>query len=414
MEVDNNKRKIISKIDYNFIIQYRNLKNDEDNDFTNIKQYELIIENYLNIKLIITLYEITDDLIVTKYSNDLSLDFFIKQSPYLKCLSIMCKNTFTIQNIFNLLKSILDSEKNNNSNNFVYNSKNMNLKISKLKESQNEKIFLKFYIILTNLKKERIIIELKKIKNYICQSENENENIPKIINELLDLNQNMIFDIHNMENDLKILTESKKEFSTTLKKCDAYYGQSIKMKMEFMDDGIDSDIFKSKEDYDFIMENISKRVNQEIKEVKQIFKASSNGDNINAFHDSCLYIKNILVLILSDEKKCFGGFTQADFDNNNRYKYDENAFLFSINNKEIYPILNRYKKMAINCYDDWYISVFGNDIYICDCFFSNNGNITQEGFYDYSNSKIKGDFKLTGKKYFSVSELEVYEIIFFE
>ncbi len=40
--------------------------------------------------------------------------------------------------------------------------------------------------------------------------------------------------------------------------------------------------------------------------------------------------------------------------------------------------------------------------------------INQEGYYDYSNSKIKGDYKLTGKKYFSVSELEVYEIIFFE
>ena len=127
-----------------------------------------------------------------------------------------------------------------------------------------------------------------------------------------------------------------------------------------------------------------------------------------------MYVQIIMVLILSDEKKCFGGFTQADWDNNNRYKYDENAFLFSINNKEIYPILDRYKRMAINCYDDYYISVFGNDIYICDCFFSNNGNITQEGYYDYSNSKIKGDYKLTGKKYFSVSELEVYEIIFFE
>ena len=58
--------------------------------------------------------------------------------------------------------------------------------------------------------------------------------------------------------------------------------------------------------------------------------------------------------------------------------------------------------MAINCYDVWYISVFGNDIYICDCFFQNNKNIAEEGFYDYTNSKIKGDFKLTGKKYFSV------------
>lgn len=412
MEVNNDKSKIISKIDYNFVIEYKNLKNDEDNDFINIKQYELTIENYLNIKLIITLYEITDDLIATKYSNDLSIDFFINHSSYLKCLSIMCKNSFTIQNIFNILKSVLDSEKIKNSNYFIYNNKNMNLKISKLNESQNENIFLKFYIILANLKKERIIIELNKIKTF--NNQNENENIPKIINELFDLNQNMLIDIHTMENDLKILKESKKDFSTTLKKCDAYYGQSIKMKMDFMDMGIDSDIFKSKEDYEFIMENISKRVNQNIKEIKQIFKASSNGDNINAFQDSCLYIKNIMVLILSDEKKCFGGFTQSDFDNNNRYKYDENAFLFSITNKEIYPILNRYKKMAINCYDDWYISVFGNDIYICDCFFSNNGNITQEGFYDYSNSKIKGDFKLTGKKYFSVSELEVYEIIFSE
>ncbi len=186
------------------------------------------------------------------------------------------------------------------------------------------------------------------------------------------------------------------------------------MKMDFMDIGIDSDIFKSKDDYNFIAENISKRLNKKIKEIKQIFKASSNGDNINAFQNSCMFVNNVLVLILSDEKKCFGGFTQAEFDNNNRYKYDENAFLFSINNREVYPILNRYKKMAINCYDDWYISVFGNDIYICDCFFSNNGNITQEAFYDYSNSKIKGDYKLTGKKYFSVSELEVYEIIFFE
>ena len=186
------------------------------------------------------------------------------------------------------------------------------------------------------------------------------------------------------------------------------------MKMELMDMGIDSDIFSSKQDYDFIVNNISKRVNKKIKEIKQIFKASSNGDNINAFHDCCMYVQNMLVLILTDEKKCFGGFTQAEWDINNSYKFDENAFIFSINNREIYPILNRYKKMAINCYDDLYISVFGNDIYICDCFFSTNENITQEGFYDYSNSKVKGDYKLTGKKYFSVSELEVYEIVFLE
>ena len=413
MEIEYDKSKIISKIEYNFILE-EITKNDNDNSIPIRNQYEIIIENYSNKTLLIKLYEITNDLTIIKYSNILSLEYFINQSTYIKCLSLMSKKPYTIKNIYKLIKDKLDDEKIKNNNNIIYKKKFTNFKIikSNKKENQNknDNIYIHIYILLCNFKKEKIILELNKIKTY----SNKKQNIPKIINELLEQNYNMIDDINNMESDLQYLSESKINFLTTLKKCDAYYGQSIKMKMDFMDKGIDSDIFKSKEDYDFIVNNISKRINKKIKEIKQIFKASSNGDNINAFHDSCLYIQNILVLILSDEKKCFGGFTQAEFDNNNRYKYDENAFLFSINNKEIYPILNRYKKMAINCYDDLYISVFGNDIYICDCFFSNNGNITQEGFYDYSNSKIKGDYKLTGKKYFSVSELEVYEINFFE
>ena len=407
MEKSYIKNKIISKIEYNFIINYSIQDNDEENISSTINQYELIIENYSNIKLIVTLYEITEELIITKYSNSFPLEYFINQSSYIKCLSLMSKNDFGIQNIFKLFKLILDKEKIENSNNLIYDLNSMNFEIIK---NENEKIFLQFYITLCNFQKEKISIELNRTKIF----NNKIGNMPTIINELLEQNSNLILDINNMEIDLKILTESKNEFLNTLKKCDSYYGQSIKMKMDFMDIGIDSDIFKSKEDYDFIAENISKRVNKKISGINQIFKASSNGDNINAFQESCMEHHNIMVLILTDEKKSFGGFTQADFDNCNRYKYDENAFLFSINNREIYPINPRYNKMAINCYDDWYISVFGNDIYICDCFFSNNGNITQEGFYDYSNSKVKGDYKLTGKKYFSVSELEVYEIIFFE
>jgi hypothetical protein len=411
MKIHDDKSEIISKKDYSFIIRYNNTRNNQKNETLIINQYKLSIENISNTFLAITLYEIRKKLDITKYSNKLPINYFLEKSSLLRLLSLISKNTFNIQNIFNIIIKVINSEIASNSNYLIYNKKYMNFKINKLiDDDKNDIILLKFYIILANLQKEEIDIELIKKKNYI----NKNDNIPKIINELLRQNYNSIKEINNMESDLKILIDSKNKFSTTLKKCDAYYGQSIKMKMDFMDIGIDSDIFKSKEDYNFIAENISKRVNLKIQEIKQIFKASSNGDNINAFQESCMYVKNILVLILSDEKKCFGGFTSAEFDNNNGYKHDENAFIFSINNKEIYPILNRYKRMAINCYDDWYISVFGNDIYICDCFFSKNGNITQEGFYDYSDSKIKGDYKLTGKKYFSVSELEVYQIVFFE
>jgi hypothetical protein len=407
MELHPNHDKIVSKINYNFIIKYSFSKNDEDSNKSKITQYELFIENHSNTNLVITVYEMTEDLTMTKYSNNLTLDYFINQSPYIKCMSLISNTPYSIQNIFNLLKSKLEAEKRRNLYNYIYNKNQMNFRISKSTDKSGN-LYLKFNIIYCNLKKEQLIIELNKIQSY------SNENMPNTINELLEQNINMMTDIDNMEDDLKKLSKSKKESLTILKKCDAYYGQSIKMKMDFMDMGIDSDIFKSKDDYNFIIDNISKRVNRKIKEIKQIFKASSNGDNINAFHDCCTYVQNMFVLILTDEKKCFGGFTRAEWNNNNKYKSDDTAFIFSINNREIYPILNEYKKMAINCYDDIYTSVFGNDIYICDCFFSNNGNITQEGFYDYSNSKIKGDYKLTGKKYFSVSELEVYEIIFFE
>ena len=78
------------------------------------------------------------------------------------------------------------------------------------------------------------------------------------------------------------------------------------MKMDFMDEGIDSEILKSKEEFIFIKNNITKRVNKKIKNFKQIYKASSNGDNINAFQENFLFCPNILILILTDEKKDLG------------------------------------------------------------------------------------------------------------
>ena len=114
------------------------------------------------------------------------------------------------------------------------------------------------------------------------------------------------------------------------------------------------------------------------------------------------------------KKKRYGGFTKSEFELN-KYKYDDQvAFLFSLDNKEIYPILSKYEKMAINCYEDDYPMIFGSDIYLGEYFFSNDKNITQEGFYDYKNSKIKSDYKLNGKKFFCVAELEIYQFDFFE
>ena len=54
----------------------------------------------------------------------------------------------------------------------------------------------------------------------------------------------------------------KNEVKNILKKCKEYCDQNIKMKMDFMDEGIDSEILKSKEEFIFIKNNITKRVNK--------------------------------------------------------------------------------------------------------------------------------------------------------
>ena len=237
--------------------------------------------------------------------------------------------------------------------------------------------------------------------------------MPNFILELMEQNKNMVQDISNMEKELIILKEKKNEFREIIKKCDNYYGQSIKMKMDLMDEGIDSDIFKSKNELIFIKNNVAKRMNKKIKQIKQIYKASSNGDNAIALFENCSSNQNLVILILTEEKKCFGGFSQNEWEFN-KYKYDPCSFLFSLDNKEIYPILPQYEKMAINSYEETFPIIFGNDIYLGDCFFSNENNIAQEGYYDYSQSKIKESYKLNGKKFFCVAELEVYQFDFFD
>ena len=396
--------KIVSKYYYNFIIEHHKNKI--------LDNIELILENYSNQKLIVTLYQLNDDSI-SKYSNIFSVDYFTNQSPLIKCLLLMSKkNNNNIEKIITLIKSQINHIKIINYNNLVYSNKNFFLKIkpnNKTKDTKNEAINLIFSITLINLQKEKIILELNKNTSYNYS----NTTTPNLIYELIEQNNNMMQDISTMEKELNLITSQKNEIRDVIKKLDVYYGQSIRMKMDFMDQGIDTDIFKSKQDFIFIKENITKRLNKKIKEIKLMYKASSNGDNINSFHDSCLLVQNIVVLILTNKNKCFGGFTRSGFEIN-KYKYDPFAFLFSLDNKEIYPISPKYEKMAVNCYEDNFPIIFGSDVYLRDCFFSEKNNIAQEGYYDYSKSGIKGDYKLNGEKFFSVNELEVYQFDFFE
>ena len=287
---------------------------------------------------------------------------------------------------------------------------NSKINISHLNTEKTNKIFLIFDIVYINLKKEEIIIPLKQTESY-----NDKELI-KIYQILLSNKYNYIQRINTLGRKLIKSQKSLEKYQTLLKRCNSYFDHDMQLKMSFLDLGLDTDILESPDHYNFILSIFSVLFSNVINiSFEQLYKASCDGDNINAFHNKCDGVKNTLILIITDDdKRKFGGFTSKEWDKSNKYKYNNKAFLFSLDLLEFYPILDKYRNKAINCRENFYAPIFGNDLFIFDGFFTSKLNKTEEKYFDYSNSKmVKEEYKLSGQKYFTVTEMEVYKVNFF-
>ena len=108
-----------------------------------------------------------------------------------------------------------------------------------------------------------------------------------------------------------------------------------------------SGIISREDNYHFILSEIEKR-NNKIKSLKLIYKATKDGDTIKNFFDRCNGIKNIILLIKSDNQSKFGGFTAFGFQKATSSQFkDDSAFVFSLDTKKIYPI--KKGEDAIRC-----------------------------------------------------------------
>ena len=226
---------------------------------------------------------------------------------------------------------------------------------------------------------------------------------------------NYINRIRNLESKLSKAQNSFNKYGTLLTKYNSYFDQDLQLKLSFLNIDIDTNIFDSTEQYNFIINTLSNlyKINVNNISLTQIYKASCNGDNIQAFHKYCDNIKNTLIIILTDDKRKFGGYTGAEWDMSNKFKFDDKTFLFSLDTYEVFFILDKYKNKAINCRDNFYAPIFGEDLFIFDGFFSSKLNRTEEKYFDYSKSKNPNDeYKLAGQRNFTVSEMEVFKINF--
>ena len=138
---------------------------------------------------------------------------------------------------------------------------------------------------------------------------------------------------------------------------------------------------------------------------KIVYKASEVGDRAMTFHQHCDNIDISLVLIETTKGVRFGGFTTKTWEGNCQQKFDNDAFVFSIDKNKIYEIIKN--EMAIGCYPKFGPVFFGCQIRIYDNFFNKNSTTCHKKL----NFKTTEDYELNnGEQYFIVKDIEVYSV----
>ena len=104
-----------------------------------------------------------------------------------------------------------------------------------------------------------------------------------------------------------------------------------------------------KNEFLMIYSEIKLKMNKEIKEIKKLYQATRDGDEPFIFHEKCDNIENTLVLYKSAGNRRFGGFASECWTSKEEIKLDKNSFLFSLDQKKIYPPKNKnYYQIVCN------------------------------------------------------------------
>ena len=144
-----------------------------------------------------------------------------------------------------------------------------------------------------------------------------------------------------------------------------------------------SNIFKTKEEIIFLLENITKK---ECK-IKLIYNSIIDGENEEKLINVYTEKKDLIFLVKTDKNNRFGGYTHECFEKDIFEKRDKNAFLFNLNTKKIYYSKQNDKTIwrgkftfsSINFGSGVDLKIFHN--------FSKNKNRAYPSGYDYEYNK---------------------------
>jgi len=287
-------------------------------------------------------------------------------------------------------------------------------------DKQYEKIFLNEKIIKDSEKlPNKIKISLERGK--IIEKEWNNDNkLNSLINDCINI-ENNINEINTINNKIQNIKDYNdniviKFLPDEENKIDEFLGK-IKLfgkifAFNHRNLFIDSLILNKNDKYEFIIKALENR-NHKIKESKLIYRATRDGDSIDNFFNKCNEIKNIILILKSNNNCIFGGFTKIGFKkqyNNAETFKDDEAFVFLLNANKIYPVIKG--KEATRCCNCCCPQFYKETIYLYGNFLTNFKNFVNPKRNDYYQG-FTDDYELNnGKRNFSVEELEIYQLIF--
>ena len=257
-----------------------------------------------------------------------------------------------------------------------------------------------------------IDINFKLIGNKI-KKEDLIEKLFSIVEELFKENKKMK---EEFDNEIKNLKNENIQIKNELKNINEYISNQKKEKEEEEEKIKDFDkskIIKNKEEKYKLKEWIS--TNGNIKKINLIYRATEDGDTDKEFFSKCGEKGPTLSLIKTKKGRIFGGFSKAEWTNKKGVVrlYDNNAFLFSLDNMKKYKILK--PELAIYCFPEYDCLVYGNNQDAKGLFLHNNFLKFENQGTENNSSRVydvTSDYCLSNEEHFSVEEVEVYQIIF--
>ena len=270
-------------------------------------------------------------------------------------------------------------------------------------ENESLRKQLEKYLSLENTFEQYKILKEQEINYFKLQLEEYIKNQKKL-EEIILLKQKEIdelkYQIQQLINNVNI-TESRNYIMRQQQKS-AADKQTLTIQDTHME-RVKGDIIKTTAELEFL----TRKICQNYKKVKLnlLYKATLDSDKAAVFHNKCDLANNSLVLVQSGNDKRFGGYTTCSWRGNSIEKKDDNAFVFSLDNMEIYDIIPG--EDAIGCYPKYGPVFLGCQIRIYDEFFTKGGTTFEKGL----NYNTQEDYELTGGlKVFDVKEIEVYGI----